>query len=158
MPNMSNNSEDEFDVYFYIELVTNILFAVELLVKFLVCPNKIRFLISPFTILDFLSIVPYYIYLIVPTKDPTLRTIKNISRIFRACTLLKVFEKSEDLNSILNTLKKSYVEICVFFAYLCVGMLIFSTMLYYVEYEQPETLFDSIPGKKNNRHSLNLNK
>ncbi len=144
IPELRENRDHEKLPFFIIEIITVAWFTFELLLKFLICPNKMRFLISPFTILDLLSIMPYYVYLCASSVE-SLKLIKNISRVFKIASLLKILQISDSLGAIMQTLRKSYREITVFLIYLNVCIVIFSTFVYYLEYKTPDTIFTSIP-------------
>jgi potassium voltage-gated channel Shab-related subfamily B protein 1 len=140
----SSSIYETMNPFYIVEFVVIIWFTLELLVKFVVCPNMTNLLFSPFTICDLLSIVPFYVYLTYVDSE-IIELLKDISRIFRICSLLKVFRKSDALSTILYTMRHSIKEIMVFVAYLMVGMLIFSTLIYYTERQTPNTTFTTIP-------------
>jgi hypothetical protein len=168
IPNIlpDNTSPDPF---FIIECFVIGWFTLEFTIRFLVYPNKLQFLISPFNICEFISIFPFYIFLAVPGIN-AIETFKDISRMFRVIGLLQIFQKSDDLGfvyyetqifklkmhnpvdifvikrTILLTLKNSVKEILVFVCYLTVAMLIFSVLLFEIEINaDPNSLFSSIP-------------
>lgn len=109
-------------------------FTFEFLLKLFICPNKIKYLTSVYTICDLISFVPYYIYLANPDVNG-LRVLKDISRIFKLCSLMKYFEDWDTLNTIMRTIKQSFKEILVFLVYLIIVLLFFSTLVFYMEYQ-----------------------
>ena len=72
---------------------------------------------------------------------------KNGSRIFRVCMLFEIFRRWDALNTTLITLQMSLKEIAVFITYLCVGILVFATLLYEIENinDSDTTFFTNIP-------------
>ncbi len=63
--------------------------------------------------------------------------IKNVSRQFRILTLFKLFRISDSLNTMLTTTQKSFKEIMLYFIYLGMGVLMASTVIFYIESESP---------------------
>ncbi len=88
--------DNQYDAFFIIECSVIGWFTLEFFIRFLVCPNKLRFLISPFNICEFVSIFPFYVYLAVPDSTG-IEAFKDISRMFRVIGLLQIFKKSDDL-------------------------------------------------------------
>jgi hypothetical protein len=83
--------------------------ALELLVKFIVCPNRIKLLLSFYTAFDIFSVIPYYVYLIFPDNN-VISFLKDVARVFRVLTLLKFFELSDRLRLAIDfILLKAYI-------------------------------------------------
>lgn len=139
IPAYSNS--DAFD---YTEIICISLFSAEWIFRFLVSPNKLHFIINPLNIADLVSILPFYLNLVLSGYD-ILEVIKNISRIFRTFSIFKLVKHSSSVQTLSNTLKYSYKEISVYLLYLGMGLFTFSSLVYYSEYQQPGTKFLSIP-------------
>jgi hypothetical protein len=56
-----------------------------------------------------------------------------------------VFDKYIFVQAMFVTTQKSAKEIAIFVIYLSMGVLVFSTLVFYCESSQPDTLFESIP-------------
>jgi hypothetical protein len=119
-------------------------FTLDLLIRFIICPSKLRFFFSLFHLMDLISVLPYYIYLENQSMNQIER-IKNIARIFRVFNLIKLFRFSDSISTILSTTKRSYKEMLVLCVYLVTGVLIFSTIVFYLEYKVKDSQFSSIP-------------
>lgn len=135
------NSTTAFNI---IEIICMSWFTFEFLLRFIVCPSKLQFIKSVLNIIEFLSIVPFYFYLIFQTVDEVQR-LKNVSRILRSFGLFKIVRYSRGIRVLLQTFKKSYKEIGLYLIYLAVGVLTFSSLLYYTENSKKDTKFTSIP-------------
>ena len=96
VPELQDKSDDKEGPFYYIEMVTVAWFTFELLIRFLLCPQKIRFIFSLYTLFDLMSVVPYFVYLAIYT-NATMKLIKNISRVFRVLFLFKLFRYSDSL-------------------------------------------------------------
>lgn len=131
-------------VFDYTEIVCISWFTFEWILRFIIYPRKIKFLLSPLNIADLISIVPFYVYLGFEKSD-IIEIIKNISRTFRSFSVLKIMKHSSSVQILSNTLKYSYKEIGVYLIYLGIGILTFSCFVYYAESGRPNTKFVSIP-------------
>jgi hypothetical protein len=138
------DEEHERQAFDIIEAFTIAFFTFDFVAKFLVCPDKLRFFYTVFRWLELFSIVPYYISLAY-TENATMRLVRDISRVFRVCSLLNLFYKSSTLNTIVKALKASFREIIIFLIYFSMVVMIFSTMIFYLESGDPQTDFLNIP-------------
>jgi hypothetical protein len=71
--------------------------------------------------------------------------VKVICRIFRVLGLIKVLRTWDGFNMMLLTFRQSVREIAMFLVYLSVNILFFSIIVFYVEKDEPQTTFYSIP-------------
>lgn len=126
-----------------IEIICIVWFTMQLIIRFILCPSKLKFFISLMNIIDFLSIVPFYVFLIFPNVDAIVR-INRVSRILRILTVFKIIGHTR-AKTLSDTFKYSYREIIVYLIYLGVSVLVFSTIVFYIESSKPDSLFVSIP-------------
>ncbi|KAF9410445.1 hypothetical protein BGZ94_001643 [Podila epigama] len=115
-------------------------FTIELAARIIAHSDSLKqlkkFLLSPLAIIDFLSIVPYYIELAL-TQDTTIFFRFTILRLFR---LLRVFRKFKYSSTIIMTIevmivaiKRSMDALSALFFFLVTGTMLFSTLLYFAE-------------------------
>lgn len=115
-------------------------FTLEFLVRFFSCPNKFQFLKSFLNIIDLLAICPYYVTLAFDGHGLGLNNIRII-RLVRVFRIFKLSRHSRGLQILGFTLKASIQELGLLIFFLFIGVILFSSAIYYVE----EQTFQSIP-------------
>eukprot|EP00794_Sanderia_malayensis_P012865 gene12865-14190_t len=115
-------------------------FTMEFIVRFLSCPDKIAFVKSCMNLVDFLAIVPYYITLIYHQQGYGLDNIRII-RLVRVFRIFKLSRHSRGLQILGLTLRASIKELGLLIFFLLIGVVLFSSAVYYVEVQT----FQSIP-------------
>ncbi|KAG2488009.1 hypothetical protein HYH03_013446 [Edaphochlamys debaryana] len=125
-------------VFWYIEAITIQIFAIDYLLRIVSAPDKLKFVMEPFNIIDLVAIVPWYILIIVTTASNSSASFSGTS-VFRVVRLARVFRvlklggRYSKLIVVLGALRKSLdmLGLMVFFISLCI--LFFATLEYYVE-------------------------
>eukprot|EP00095_Tigriopus_kingsejongensis_P008004 maker-scaffold269_size230758-snap-gene-1.29 protein:Tk08004 transcript:maker-scaffold269_size230758-snap-gene-1.29-mRNA-1 annotation:"voltage-gated channel " len=158
-----------------IEAVCISWFTIEYLLRFAGSPQKWEFVKGAMNVIDVLAILPYYVSLFlmepehlapgdvpITTTTTTIASIKveedeggasfddvrRIIQVFRIMRIMRIFKlarHSTGLQSIAFTLKNSYKELGLLMLFLAMGVLIFSSLCYFAEKEEPDTDFSSIP-------------
>ncbi|CAO3681743.1 unnamed protein product [Umbelopsis vinacea] len=126
--------------WFNLETVMVVMFTLEYLLRFFAHSDSFRmlgrFMIAPLSIIDFVSIVPYYIELLAK-RDTTYEFRFTILRLFR---LLRLFKSYKYSNTIVMTievmmvaLRRSGDALSALFFFLVTSLVLFSTLLYFAE-------------------------
>ena len=146
---LENNSEGNGEevrelknVFYGMDLTIIIWFLLVFFIRLISCPNLFKFIISPLNIIDIASSLPSLIILIVPTGLSS--TAKEIIRVLRILLLLKITRFSNSFKTFVETLKTSYKEFSLSLIFFAIGMVFFSTLMYYCEKDSNPTQFPSI--------------
>lgn len=119
-------------------------FSSEFLLRLVSCPNIFKFLITPGNIIDFLSILPFFLsYMISSTSGQ--QGFLSLLRVIRVLRVLKLARHSRGLQIIGNTLTASTSELMMITFLLFLTILLFGSILYYTEHKVEGTEFKSIP-------------
>jgi len=163
--------EPQYPKLALIEAVCISWFTIEYLLRFAGSPQKCDFVKGAMNVIDVLAILPYYLDLFMSAEDePKLPTdfegsgeevavkeeeeeggfadIQRLMRVFSILKILRVIKiarHSTGIQSIAFTLKHSYKELGLLMLFLAMGVLIFSSLCYFCEKDEPETGFTSIP-------------
>ncbi|XP_057176004.1 potassium voltage-gated channel subfamily A member 10 [Triplophysa rosa] len=142
------------DPFFIIETACIIWFFFELSVRFLVCPSKRKFFNNIMNMIDIISIIPYFVTLIteIVTSADKNNTGQNMSlailriiRLVRVFRIFKLSRHSKGLQILGQTLKASMRELGLLIFFLFIGVILFSSAIYFAEVDDPNTQFVSIP-------------
>ncbi|KAL3857096.1 hypothetical protein ACJMK2_011792 [Sinanodonta woodiana] len=127
------------DILLLIDNICNLLLFIELIIKILASPNRLKFLRSPNTLIDLFSLVPYYMGLMLvmfhPDPIKLLDFIQvlfalRILRIFRIFALMKHFLA---LKILMYTIAASTKELLLLLIVVLIGVIIFACIEYYME-------------------------
>ncbi|XP_067653877.1 potassium voltage-gated channel protein Shaw-like [Haliotis asinina] len=135
-------------VLFYIDIVCLTFFTVEYILRFICAPKKLKFLLAPLSIIDLLAILPDYIEFIVYAASPdsvgetTFINFMPLLRLMRAFRIFRLIRHVPGLWIMFYTLKASYKDLSLMLVFLLVGMLLFSSLIYFAEDKE---VFTSIP-------------
>ena len=122
-------------------------FTFEYIVRVISAPRRVKFIKSALGLVDFLAILPFYITLMfqedgnLVTSFPVLRII----RLVRVLRVLKLSRYSKGLKVLANTLLISGKDLPSLFAVLVINVILFSSVIYYVENDIKDNDFESIP-------------
>ncbi|XP_061920621.1 potassium voltage-gated channel subfamily A member 1 [Entelurus aequoreus] len=154
------------DPFFMVETLCIIWFSFELLVRFFACPSKMAFFRNMMNSIDVVAIIPYFITLGTELADDpddkegkgggggggggggeqaTSLAILRVIRLVRVFRIFKLSRHSKGLQILGQTLKASMRELGLLIFFLFIGVILFSSAVYFAEAEEPESHFSSIP-------------
>ena len=138
--------------FFIIETICIIWFTIELTVRFISCPLKLTFLKSIMNVIDIVAIIPYFITLGTIIADEqkksnqaTSLAILRVIRLVRVFRILKLSRHSKGLQILGQTLRASMRELALLIFFLVIGVILFSSAVYFAEVTEKDTYFKSIP-------------
>ena len=136
-------------IFELIEVVCIGWFTLEYLLRLVAAPNKLAFLKGPLNLIDFVSIMPYYVSLIFSygnySNFTDARRVLTLFRVLRILRIFKLARHSTGLKALGFTLHHSYKELGLLVMFLCISVLLFSSLAYFAEKEEINTKFTSIP-------------
>lgn len=127
--------------FFYAEWFFTILFTLEYALRLFSTPNRLRYMLSFYGIVDFLSILPTYLSLLFGGLQYLL--VVRILRLLRVFRILKMADYMQQAGFLTMALKSSRHKIVVFFLAVIILVTIFGSVVYVVE--GAENGFTSIP-------------
>ncbi|EDO46155.1 predicted protein, partial [Nematostella vectensis] len=130
--------------FFTVDSVCVAVFTAELSVRFYVCPKKKKFFKGVMNVIDILAVIPYYISLIVESfgGDTSFLQILKVLRVLR---ILKLTRNSRRLRCLLLTLRRCAVDIVFLYCICFLAIILFGTMLFYLQEASEPKQFGSIP-------------
>ncbi|XP_073514179.1 potassium voltage-gated channel subfamily A member 4 [Phyllobates terribilis] len=158
------------DPFFIVETVCIVWFSFEFAVRLFACPSKPGFFRDIMNIIDIVSILPYFITLGTELghqppqqqqqqqpQHPLQGTgqqqqqqamsfaILRIIRLVRVFRIFKLSRHSKGLQILGHTLRASMRELGLLIFFLFIGVILFSSAVYFAEADEPTTHFHSIP-------------
>nr|XP_020664896.1 potassium voltage-gated channel subfamily A member 6-like [Pogona vitticeps] len=151
------------DPFFLIETLCIIWFSFELLVRFFACPSKPEFSRNIMNIIDIVAIIPYFITLGTELAQEQQKkeqpgstgnggqqqamslAILRVIRLVRVFRIFKLSRHSKGLQILGKTLQASMRELGLLIFFLFIGVILFSSAVYFAETDDPDSLFTSIP-------------
>ncbi|KAH8329554.1 hypothetical protein KR074_012647 [Drosophila pseudoananassae] len=133
------------EAFFYVELVCNVWFFIEVIIRLIVSPNLWQFIKSPVNIIDFTATLSFYTDVMQRMGEYTgLLEAFSIVRIMR---LFKLTRHSPGLRILIHTFKASAKELTLLVFFLVLGIVFFASLAYYAEklQDNPDNQFKSIP-------------
>ena len=129
------------ELFLQIEWVFTGIFTVEYVLRLWCSPNRKRYALSGFGIVDLLAILPTYLAVLLPGANSLL--IIRLLRILRIFRVLRLLQFLSEANVLARSLRNSRRKIFVFFSLMLVLMTIFGCLMYVIE--GPVNGFGSIP-------------
>ncbi|KAL1772590.1 potassium voltage-gated channel subfamily A member 3 [Sigmodon hispidus] len=140
------------DPFFVVETLCIIWFSFELLVRFFACPSKATFSRNIMNLIDIVAIIPYFITLGTELAErqgngqqAMSLAILRVIRLVRVFRIFKLSRHSKGLQILGQTLKASMRELGLLIFFLFIGVILFSSAVYFAEADDPSSGFNSIP-------------
>jgi voltage-gated potassium channel len=128
-------------LFFRIEVYFTGLFTLEYMLRLWCSPNRKRYALSAFGIIDLLAVLPTYIAFYFPDASSLL--IIRLFRILRIFRVLRLVRFLGEANILVRSLRNSRRKIFVFFSMMLIITTIFGCLMYVIE--GPANGFGTIP-------------
>ena len=147
IPEIGNDrNPDPFkDTWALIELTLNSCFALEYVLRFMVTPRFIKFLLSPLNVIDLLAFLPYFVVFLMDPANISRWSFLRMIRMIRVLRLLRLSKQSKKVAAVLKMLKDSVKDIFTLVLSYFVSAVVFGSLQYYMEVGTHKTPFTSIP-------------
>ncbi|XP_029945432.1 potassium voltage-gated channel subfamily A member 7 [Salarias fasciatus] len=139
------------DPFFIVETICICWFSFELVMRFISAPSKLHFFKDIMNIIDFLAIMPYFVTLGTElakdkgTQPSVSLALIRVIRLVRVFRIFKLSRHSKGLQILGQTLKASLRELALLIFFLFIGVILFSSAVYFAEVDNAESYFSSIP-------------
>lgn len=144
-------------VLFVFEAFTVVIFTAEYLARLWVCDQdpryahplwgRLRFAFSPMVLVDLASILPFYLHVFLPLVSPQdvdLRVLRAL-RLMRLMRLFKFGRYSDSMDLLAGVFRSKKEELVVTSFMAFVFLIVFSSLMYYIENAAQPDRFSSIP-------------
>nr|XP_054762237.1 potassium voltage-gated channel subfamily C member 2-like [Lytechinus pictus] len=137
--NGTNGEEysEPIEALFILEGICVAFFTIELIVRLVFCPNKVKFFLEVLNIIDIVACIPFYVDAVVKIAGEHLtgqwNEILGFMRIVRIFRIFKLARHLSGLQILVHTLKASAKELVLLIVFLGLGVLISSSLIYYAE-------------------------
>eukprot|EP00746_Dinoflagellata_sp_MGD_P141412 gnl/MRDRNA2_/MRDRNA2_74521_c0_seq1.p1 gnl/MRDRNA2_/MRDRNA2_74521_c0~~gnl/MRDRNA2_/MRDRNA2_74521_c0_seq1.p1 ORF type:complete len:542 (+),score=76.17 gnl/MRDRNA2_/MRDRNA2_74521_c0_seq1:104-1729(+) len=125
------------NVWFGVEVFCSISFSLEYGIRFWVCTvngaKRSSFVVGTMNMLDLAAIIPFYVQLIFMWTDSPQSGILRIFRIFRIFRILKLSRYSKGMQMMSEAVMSSMHILTMLFFVLLVGVIIFASMIFFLE-------------------------
>lgn len=140
------------DPFFMVETLCIVWFSFEFTMRFLSCPSKPAFFKNIMNLIDVVAIAPYFITLGLDlaehqgsSQQAASLAVLRVIRLVRVFRIFKLSRHSKGLQILGQTLHSSLRELGLLIFFLIIGVVLFSSSVYFAEAEDPDSEFSSIP-------------
>lgn len=145
MPYFQDKSSPQFRSLYITDIICVAWFTLEFVIRLIFCPRKLQFFKKPMNWIDFGAIVPFYLDLFISESNIKTIVVLRVVRLIRVFRIFKLSRHSYGLQILGHTLKSSCSELFLLAFFLSIGVVIFSSIIYYAEKDIPFTKFTTIP-------------
>ncbi|KAF7707585.1 hypothetical protein HF521_018803 [Silurus meridionalis] len=140
------------DPFFLLETLCIGWFSFEMFMRFISCPSKFAFYKDIMNTIDIVAIVPYFITLGLELAENRANaqqaaslTVLRVVRLVRVFRIFKLSRHSKGLQILGRTLHASMREMALLIFFLIIGIILFSSAVFFAEVDDPDSSFTSIP-------------
>jgi len=147
LPSMTDS---DLEILFYIEAFCVGWFTLDLFMRFSLSPTKFEFVKNLMNIVDLISILPFYMDLLIVDKEADVVGIATMLRVLRIARVFRVFKLSrysKAIYLIILTISTSVRELLLLLMFIIIIMVLFAAAIYHCEHTEnyEGNKFKSIP-------------
>lgn len=127
--------------FYYAEFFITLIFTIEYILRIICVKDREEYIFSPLGVIDFLSIIPFYISLFFPVWH-----FVAIIRMLRMLRIFRIFNLADYMHDgrfIVSALKHSSRKIYIFLLFMVIFIVLIGSLMYVVE--DGKNGFSSIP-------------
>lgn len=137
----------------HLDVACFFIMALEIIVRFLTCPQMYKFFQSIYNIVDLMCILPVTITVILHNVHPTFWADKSLKGlafflsifgVFKILRLVKLARHNHAMSILLLALKASLRELLLLVMLMGMGILVFAYLIYFAEFNNTDG-FETIP-------------
>ncbi|SFH84505.1 ion transporter [Halpernia frigidisoli] len=118
-------------LFFTVQMIITVLFSIEYILRILTIKDKKEYIFSPLGIIDFISIIPFYLSLIFPVLH--FFVIVRMLRMLRVFRIFNLADYQQDGRFIVKALKESSRKIYIFLLFLIIFIIIIGSLMFVIE-------------------------
>lgn len=132
---------------FIVETFCVVCFTLELLVRFIVSPDKRRFFLNVLNIFDLVAVLPFYITIAISVTPASIQSayVLRVMRLMRVFRFAKIYRYSSAIQIFVQTIRESVSDFMTLASLILTATIVFASCGYYFEQENEGTDFVSIP-------------
>ena len=132
---------------FIVETFCVVCFTLELLVRFIVSPDKLRFFLNVLNIFDLLAVLPFYITIAISVTPASIQSayVLRVMRLMRVFRFAKIYRYSSAIQIFVETIRECVSDFITLASLILTATIVFASCGYYFEQENEGTDFVSIP-------------
>ncbi|KER34254.1 hypothetical protein T265_00104 [Opisthorchis viverrini] len=132
------------NIFFCVDTACVVIFTIEYMARLYAAESRWKYIKSVMALIDLVAILPYYIALFLPSNKNFSGSLVTL-RVFRVFRIFKFSRHSQGLRILGCTLKSCAQELGFLLFSLTLVVVIFATVIYYIEKFDSQTRFLSIP-------------
>ena len=136
---------ERFRVLGLLDLICIGVFTVEFVLRLSVCPDYRQFVKNPMNLIDLLSILPFYLTLLLQSVVGSNLDAFLVLRVLRIFRVFKLTRHSKRLQRFGAALMTCLVDLVSLIFVLVIAIVLFASVLYFIERKAVEGKFTSIP-------------
>ena len=145
----TNPNDKYYDFLWWLQTSITLFFSIDLLLRAISWPDISTFFKEPINVLDFISIIPFYVqYLLdalhVSEQSGVLISLGKLFRMIRVIRVVKFFRYFKEMFLIMQFIAQAWQEIVLIICLTSMLLIIFGSILWNVENEENGDQFYSI--------------